>query len=339
VVSTRTRPKTQASAVLGRREPTYRLVPADITGSRGQEAIDLMAEAGVTLDGWQQDWLIDGMALSGEGWASDEVAGLVSRQNGKTVVLVARGLWGPTLGGEKLNLFAAHQFRTTREAFLMARSLVETEAFARFRPRALRSHGWESIEFEATGGRLAFIARSKASGRGYSPACILLDECFELGDEAMAALKPALSAARWPQLWYASSAPHEDSSVLRRIALRGRDGQGERYTYREWCADPDLAIDDPRGWAQANPSLGTRIDPDYVGSELETLAEEDFRRERLGWWDVEATGGVFDRAAGMPWRSRSRRRLRARALSPWTSRPIAGGRRSPRRRISAMTAC
>jgi phage terminase large subunit-like protein len=245
-----------------------------------------MAEAGLELDGWQEDILWDGMATLGEDWAGDETAIIVPRQNGKTLALVARALWGPTIGPERLVLFTSHQFKSCREAFLLSKSLCETKAFRRFEPRVSVSHGKEGITF-AGDRRLLFIARTRVSGRGFSPDCVVLDEAFELDDMALAALKPSLAAARGPQLWYASSAPHETSTVLRRLAVKGRSGKAERFTYLEWAAPEDAAPDDPEAWALSNPGIGYRIEPGFIRSELDSLDDRDFRRERLGQWDAE----------------------------------------------------
>ena len=40
----------------------------------------------------------------------------------------------------------------------------------------------------------------------------------------------------------------------------------------------------------ANPALGIRIDQDFIGRELAALPLGEFRRERLGVWDDEASG-------------------------------------------------
>jgi phage terminase large subunit-like protein len=274
----------------GRRRPTYRLVP-DSDGSRGPEAARLVSKAGLKLDPWQRDVLVAGMATVGGSWAADEVCTVVPRQNGKTLALVARALWGPTLGGERLVLFTSHQFKSCREAFLLAKSLCETPVFEPFEPVVSVSHGKEGITF-ADGSRLLFIARSRTSGRGFSPDCVILDEAFELDDLALAALKPSLASARQPQLWYASSAPHYTSTVLRRLCLKGRSGEARRLVYLEWTAPDDAAADDPKAWAVSNPGLGHRIDPGFVTSELDSLEPADFERERLGRWD-EAAGGQW----------------------------------------------
>jgi phage terminase large subunit-like protein len=254
-----------------------------------------MESAGLQLDDWQQDWIGAGMATLGLDWAADEVGLLVSRQNGKSLAALARALWGPTIGPERLVVWTSHQFKSAREIFLLAKSLVETEAFERFEPKPAITNGREGITFKG-GSRLLFLARSRTSGRGFSPDCVILDESFELDDLALAALKPALAAAKAPQLWYVSSAPHETSTVLRRVALRGRAGEAERLCYFEWCAPEGLPSSDIKAWEAANPALGSRIDLGFIASELESLTEEDFERERLGRWSGEAMVGVFDRA-------------------------------------------
>jgi phage terminase large subunit-like protein len=248
-----------------------------------------VARAGLKLDPWQRDTLVAGMATLNGSWAADEVCTVVPRQNGKTLGLVARALWGPALGGERLVLFTSHQFKSCREAFLLAKSLCETPAFEPFRPAVSVSHGKEGITF-ADGSRLLFIARSRTSGRGFSPDCVILDEAFELDDLALAALKPSLAAARQPQLWYASSAPHDTSSVLRRLCLKGRAGDARRLVYLEWAAQDGQGPDAFAAWRVSNPALGTRIDPAFIASELDTLEPADFERERLGRWDEEAGG-------------------------------------------------
>jgi phage terminase large subunit-like protein len=279
---------------LGSREPTYRLVPEN-GGSSGQEAIKLMESAGVRLDDWQQDWLEAGMATLGRDWAADEVGLVVSRQNGKSLAALARALWGPTLGPERLVVWTSHQFKSAREIFLLAKSICETPAFERFEPKPAITNGREGITFKG-GSRLLFLARSRVSGRGFSPDCVILDEAFELDDLALSALKPSLAAAKAPQMWFVSSAPHETSTVLRRLALRGRAGEVERLCYFEWVAPDELAPGDIKAWEAANPALGSRIDLGFVASELDSLKAEDFDRERLGRWAEGATGGPIDRA-------------------------------------------
>jgi phage terminase large subunit-like protein len=291
---TKARSRRSEEPILGHQEPTYRLVPKH-DGSRAAEAIELARQAGLELDQWQQDLLTDGMATNGSDWAASTIIVLCARQNGKTEAGIVRAAAGAALRGERV-IWTAHQFRASRHSFRSMVELVETDAFAPYEPKVLRTAGQESIEF-ASGGRVSFIARSSGwSGRGLSIDLLVLDEAFALSDDQMAALKPSLAASKAGQVWYLSSAPHEDSSVLRRLALAGRAGTAKRTVYYEWVAPEDLAPSDTKAWAASNPAMGTRIELRTIADELQDLKEEALRRERLGWWAPEALGQVFDKA-------------------------------------------
>jgi phage terminase large subunit-like protein len=283
------------TSILGNQTPSYRLVPPS-DGSRAAEAIELARQAGLELDQWQQDLLTDGMATNGSAWAASTVICLVARQNGKTEAGVVRAAAGAALRGEQV-IWTAHQFKAARQAFRSMAELVDTDAFRPYEPKVLRTSGQESIEFGASGGRVSFIARSSGwSGRGFSIDLLVLDEAFALDDDQMAALKPSLAASRAGQVWYLSSAPHETSTVLRRLALKGRSGEAGRTVYYEWAAPEDLAPSDTRAWVASNPAMGRRIELRTIADELQDLKEEAFRRERLGYWAPEALGQVFDKA-------------------------------------------
>lgn len=282
-------------SVVGSRTPRFSSVPA-YSVSSGAEAVELAALCGVSLDLWQQDFLVAAMGRDKKGgWSATEACLVCTRQNGKSVAFQARALWGPVLGGEKLVLWSAHEFKTAREAFMGLKEMVESPGFeAEHGPAVVSvSHGKEGITF-ANGNRILFVARSRTSGRGFSPDLVILDEAFDLDDLALAAMLPALSAKANPSLWYASSAPHETSSVLRRVCLRGRSGEAEKLCYMEWCADGDASSSDVEAWLAANPAIGSRLTLEYTGSELEALSDEDFRRERLGIWHEESFLSVFD---------------------------------------------
>ncbi|MGW9285666.1 terminase [Streptomyces diastaticus] len=154
-----------------------------------------------------------------------------------------------------------------------------------------------------TGQSLQFIARSGGSGRGWTGDCNILDEAMILGDDAMGALMPTMSAVENPQLWYLGSAgigaPSVQLARLRRRALAALEAgkPDPSLAYFEWSVDPHLdecppgctehdSSDDPASWAKANPSLGLLITPEFVRNERASLGSSGiFERERLGVGD------------------------------------------------------
>lgn len=273
--------------LLGAQRPKNRSVPPAVT-SAGREAVELAASAGLHLDPWQGFALDDALGERQDGkWSAFEVGIVVPRQNGKGGILEARELAGLFLFDEKLILHSSHEFKTSAEAFRRILGLIESTDHLRKRVKKIRtSHGEEGIELH-NGARLRFVARSTGSGRGFSGDLVILDEAYNLSPDGMAALLPTLSARPNPQIWYTSSAPLVGSDVLRKVCQRGRAGDSGRLAYLEWCAGSDAASGDRAAWAEANPALGIRIDPEFVAAERAALGDEEFRRERLGIWGAE----------------------------------------------------
>lgn len=289
----------------GQREPAHRLVPPAHDRQAGRDVAELLRRIGVTLDAWQEDVLEAFMGRDRAGrWVTDENGLIVPRQNGKTVVLLGRVVGGivpreaPVARGlfagwaDRKALFSAHQYKTAIEAFQTLIAWAATPELAVLRPKLTKGRGSEALAFPG-GGEVALIARSQVSGRGFSPDVVIADEAFALNDLAMAALVPSMAASARPNLWYASSAPMEDSSVLRRVCLAGRGGAAEGLAYLEWCADDEDDLDDPHAWAKANPALGRRLTERFTITERRILTAEDFARERLGLWQADAIVSVF----------------------------------------------
>lgn len=278
-------------ALRGAVRPRVESVPPAVS-SAGKEAADLAAAAGLVLDPWQRYALDASLGERADGkWSAFEVAWIVSRQNGKGALLEARELAGLFLFGEELILHSAHEFKTAQEAFRRVLGLVQGSDFLSKQVARVRtSHGEEGIELR-NGSRLRFVARSGGSGRGFTGDTLILDEAMILGGEVMAALLPTLSARPNPQVIYAASAGMATSDQLQRVRKRGLAGGDPGLCYLEWSADPaGLDLDDPAGWAQANPAMGIRITEEFVRRERAAMPEREFARERLGVWDE--IGGV-----------------------------------------------
>ena len=116
------------------------------------------------------------------------------------------------------------------------------------------ANGQESIELP-NGGSYMIVAPQRGA-RGESADDLIVDELREMEDfDFIAAAEPTLTESEDPQVWYLSNAGTEKSLVLNDLRLRGIT-QAPGIAYMEWSADPEYAVDDRRGWLQANPSIG-----------------------------------------------------------------------------------
>ncbi len=285
-----------AAPPVGVQVPTHRLAPAG-SRSAADEAIGLADSVGLELDPWQMAVLVTSLGERPDGrWSAFEVGVQVARQNGKGAILEARELAGLFLFGEQLILHSAHDFKVASEAFRRLLFWIDnTDDLRRRVKRVLTANGKEGIEL-LNGSRIKFVARSRGSGRGFSGDCIVLDEAMILSRASIAAMMPALSARPNPQIWYAGSAPFDDSVVWHGVRQRALNAikRGDRSGRLAWCGwetagDADVA--DVAVWARANPALGIRISVDHVRAELEAMPPDDFARERLCVPDALAAGG------------------------------------------------
>ena len=281
------------AALLGDQEPRVCSLPPFDSDRSGHRAVALAGEARLQLDPWQRLVLESGLRRRDGKWAAFEVGLIVARQNGKGTVLEALELAALFLFPDvRLILHSAHEFKTSQEAFLRVRTLIEDNPdFDAQVSRIRTAAGAEAVELK-DGKRLRFVARSSGSGRGFTSDLVILDEAYKLGDQEMAALLPTLSARPDPQVWYTSTAGDQDSIQLGRVRARGVAGGDRSLAFLEWSAEES---DDPAAevtWARANPGLGIRIAPEYIEREMAALGPDAFARERLsiGDWPVGDAG-------------------------------------------------
>lgn len=291
--------------------PRLRLLPPDVTGSAGPEAIDVADLAGLALDLWQQDAVTDLLAERAPGrWATIEGGLVVPRQSGKGAVVEAIVLACLFVLRTPLVVYSAHNVASALEVFdrLVGR-IGDTPELAALVKRtrqgelASRTNGHVGLRLkrEHGGGRLEVLARSRGSGRGFSADVVLLDEAMFLDRRAVAALMPTLSARPNPLMLSFSSAGLADSSylhgLLRRATAAVESGAPTRLTYLDYSADPDAyggrdspgwraARADPAVWAATNPGLVVgRPSIEVVEAEFAAMDPDDFDRERLGVFD------------------------------------------------------
>lgn len=285
-------------------EPAYLSIPPR-KGSFGDEAVDLVATAGLILDE-EQRLAVDAFLSYGPGgqWVALEQAIKEPRQNGKTTSVAE-----PVTAFDFFLLepdrivWTAHVFKTCRDAFADFERMIEASSVMSRRVKKI-SHAPDDLHIELhNGARMDFLARAGGGGRGLKGKRVVMDEALYVQAVSMGALLPILSTRKGAQITYASSAGKETSDHLGKITRRGRRGGDPSLIYVEWCApggwdDPGCTrgakclhedgtdgceLDNEEHWARANHSLGTRITVEYVRDERRALSPREFGRERLGW--------------------------------------------------------
>ena len=261
-------------------EPRITYVPS-ADPRRGRAAAGLAGAAGVELDGWQRAALDAGCDRRGGKWSAFEVALVVPRQNGKSVVLIIRALAGILLFHEKLVIFSGHEWRSVCEVFAETLDLVEGSPLKRYVARVRRTGGEECITF-TNGGRLRFMNRSRESARGFSADAVIMDEAHALSAEQAGALLPVLSARADPQVWYAAAGPAPGAWQLAALRNRATSDDPGRLCWLEWSADPDSDLEDPAVWAACNPGEAAgRLSLERMAGERKALGRAGFAAERL----------------------------------------------------------
>ena len=301
--------------VVGVREPRVLSVPHAVDYSIGDKAIELGELAGIRLFDWQADRVREALALDHNGkWAAFEVVWLLPRQNGKNAGLEVLQLAKLFIVEEPLQIHSAHLADTSNEAFLRLQARIEETPVLAKRVQAIhRTNGKEGITLR-NGCRIKFKTRTAGGGRGLSANTLYGDEAYNFPEATHGALFPVMSAQSVtgnPQMVFTSSAVdqtmpgHEHGVVLARLRERGHAAAAdparatvERINFAEYSVDedelrgnPDLA-DDPRAWAQANPSAGHLISGGHIKLERASMADRTFYVERLGVGDwPDTTGG------------------------------------------------
>lgn len=290
--------------------PLYHTTAAD-------DAVDLAALAGLTMDPWQEHVLRASLGERKDGrWSAFRTALVVPRQNGKNAILEARELAGLLLFGERVIVHTAHEFKTANNSMIALMNRIkacELIEYVRGGAGVTSDTDIRDIDGFKTGNQpsitmkvnkkdhiLQFAARSSGSGRGFTGDLVVLDEAYALKSSEMAALLPTMSAKSIsgnPQLWFTSSAGMPESDLLAGLREQGMSRSADRLAYFEWSADENSDPLDKESWYEANPALGYRISEEYIQDEYDTFmvvdAIEEFKRERLGIWAKLGGESVF----------------------------------------------
>jgi phage terminase large subunit-like protein len=296
----------------GRQKPRVLHRPEFDGEDDARDAVDVMEMCGQILDPWQVLLVCITLATLHGNLAASSVGALVARQNGKGGWLEAIAVWSlfeahltgkqygtdPKHAGTKnFTLWTAHELKTTDEAYLRVKALIRAndELGAEVLKWDGGLTGQHIIELR-DGSRLAFLARSKSSGRGFSPRRVIFDEAQEFSMLAHRAMLYATAAQGvHRQLIYTGTVPSDEnnSEIWTGVRDVGRAGTSKRAAWAEWTptgSDSPKHTTDPTSWAaraQANPALGSeRLLHETIDAEWEAAQSdiEGFLRERLSIW-------------------------------------------------------
>lgn len=282
----------QAEPILGRVEPRLWTPPLrELTPdtSYGFDVIDFAAAIGWPLDPWEQWAVIHGGELLPDGRPRFRVLLIiVARQNGKTVLVRVLTLYwmfierAPLIVGTSADRNKAK--KSWRSVIAMAEKI---EWLARDLPKV---HTREQISEEdfwnVYDSHYQFAAPNRRAGRGDTLDKAVIDEIREHRDfVTFNALSGAMNAVEHAQLVAISNQGDRRGVVLKSLRSSAigflTTGVGDnRLGLLEWSAPEDARPTDLRALAQANPNLGTRIDP-------EALLGDAIRAEMAGGEELD----------------------------------------------------
>ncbi len=209
---------------------------------------------------WQAWSLEQILAKNDDGtWTHPECCLIVPRQNGKSLILMLRVLYGLYKLGERI-IFSAHQWETAKALWKRTWAVVKSTPWMLNKVVAKTcSQGRGTIELES-GAQVVFTTRSPHAGRGLDETDLeIYDEAYDLTEADMAATSPTKMAAEDPQTIYTSSAVNQDDHpsghVLASVRRRGRAADEAGLFFAEWM-EGDGDRGDPETWRSANPSYG-----------------------------------------------------------------------------------
>jgi hypothetical protein len=261
---------------------------------------------------WQKQ-VVRGMLGVGEDglFATANDGMCVARQNGKGVILQAVEVFFAFELGYPLVMHTAHEFATSQVHQARLDEFIQNcpQLHSRVKDKGGYRHanGQESIVLKS-GCTIAFKARTKGGGRGWSGDLLVWDEAMIIPETVVGAQKPTLRASKAPygqKTIYAGSAVdmlvHEYGVSFAKIRESGHRGS-PRVSWFEWGAPfddpgemtPDV-LEDRSWWHEANPSMPEGlITEQSMLDDLEVMPSRTVAVEYANVGDWPATDGSDD---------------------------------------------
>lgn len=284
--------------LLGSPEPAWQHFNPDVDYFHGDRLGRFAHKTGHPLFGWQWDSERKILATLEDGtWAHPDVVLIITRQQGKTELVVWRILYGLFYLGEKIR-YTAQRWDTVEDVYDRLVQIITERPSLRRRlkvmpgaPDGYSKAGNHGEIYTKNGGALEMGPRTRAIGRGQTKIDLgIFDEAYDIKDLHKADLTGAQKSAANPQTIYISTAAvewlHPHCHVLagqRRNAMRG---EPDMYG-AEWAAPESMAPDSVEAFRLAQPSHGITIRTRDVMSEYRGARSEIlraiYRADYLGW--------------------------------------------------------
>lgn len=285
---------TRSTAVVGRSKP--RIAPPRPVRSTVAEFRAAAADCGIALMPWQDvaATYIEARTAA-EKWLYPEVAAIVSRQNGKTELLVPHIVRRLRMGRRLMH--TAQNRELPREVHGRVADIFLDKFPHELKSKPRFANGQEEIKLR-NGGHYRIVAPTRGGARGPANDDLIIDELREMVDhDFIAAAEPTLSQSANPQVLYLSNAGEDDSAVLN--AIRGRADTDRSLAYLEWSAAPERDVSDRKGWLEGNPAVGQ-----LEGRDMMAYLERKFTSYKLA-----GTLSIFETEHLCRWVPTTRERL------------------------------
>lgn len=282
-----------SGARIGRQTPTFEQ-SKEWARTDGPQAAQLAsAFFGEPLE-WQRHVLDAMLARDGrDKYMHHSVGIVIPRQNGKSWDVRARCFYGIIADCEKI-LYTCQHGDTADEMFKALSAPFEDEDNEELNGllKAVRKTNGQQAIYLNNGGMIRFTTRTNSLARGKSYDAIIYDEAQELTKAQQAASLPTISASKKhnTQVVYIGTPPDSKApgEVLKPMHDRVHDGKAPDMAWMEWSVPELKDPHDREWWYETNPSLGILIDETAIDGEADQFDPDDFNRERLGWWDMNA---------------------------------------------------
>ena len=170
------------------------------------------------------------------------------------------------------------------DTFRQVAQVLETNDHLKGFVKQIRyANGTESIEM-LDGTRLDVVAATRDGSRGRTADFLYIDELREISEEGYRAAIPTTRARPNSQTLLTSNAGDGFSIVLNGMRERALDNAPNSFGFYEYSAPQYCKIDDRKGWAYANPSLGYTITEEALEEAVATSPIENTRTEMLCQW-------------------------------------------------------